>query len=108
MTSVAVSHKATTNTQYTGLDDGAVPVKVYRKAAFTVAHVAEPVKDTFFNNEFRTVKFVDQATSELFTNTLFAGHYDRLAADLVEGNTVVLEYEVGTNWIKSINGKVWN
>lgn len=108
MTTVAIKQTPTTTTPYTGLEDGAVPVKVYRKAAFTVAHVGEPVKDTFFNNEFRAVKFVDQATAELFTNSLFAGHYDRLAADLVEGSTAQVEYEVGTGWIKSINGKRWN
>lgn len=95
-------------TNYTGLDEGAVPVKVYRKAAFTVAHVGEPVKDSLFNAEFRTIKFVDQSTGELFTNTLYFGHYDRLAEDLVEGSTVVIEYEVGMNWIKSLNGKRWN
>ena len=95
-------------TNYTGLEEGAVPVKVYRKAAFTVAHVGEPVKDTFFNSEFRTVKFVDQATSELFTNSLYASHYDGLAQDLTEGSTAIVEYEVGTGWIKSINGKRWN
>lgn len=95
-------------TNYTGLEDGAEPVKVYRTAKFTVAHVSEPARDSFFNNDFRTVKFVDQSTSELFTNTLFAGHYDRLASDLTEGSTVEIVYEVGTNWIKSLNGKRWN
>lgn len=106
-TPIAINHKAST-TNYTGLEDGAEPVKVYRTAKFTVAHVSEPARDSFFNNDFRTVKFVDQSTSELFTNTLFAGHYDRLASDLIEGGTVELQYEVGSNWIKAINGKRWN
>lgn len=106
-TPIAINHKAST-TNYTGLEDGAEPVKVYRTAKFTVAHVSEPARDSFFNNDFRTVKFVDQSNSQLMTNFLMDGHYGRLAADLTEGGTVEIVYEVGSNWIKSLNGKRWN
>lgn len=95
-------------TNYTGLEEGAEPVKVYRTAKFTVAHVGEPVRDSFFSNDFRTVKFVDQSDSKLMTNFLMDGHYGRLAEDLTEGATVEIVYEVGSNWIKSLNGKRWN
>ena len=95
-------------TNYTGLEDGAEPVKVYRTAKFTVAHVGEPVREKFFNNDFRTFKFVDQSNSKLFTNSLLDAHYGRLAAEVYEGATVEIEYEVGTGWIKSVNGKRWN
>lgn len=108
MNAIAIEHKPTTRTNYTGVDEGAVPVKVYRKAQFMVAHVSEPVYDASWRNHFRHVKFVEVGSTELFTNTLFEGHYDRLAETLTDGKIVEIEYEVGTNWIRSINGKRWN
>lgn len=95
-------------TNYTGLEDGAEPVEVYRTAKFTVAHVGEPKRDSFFSNDFRTVKLVDQSNSQLMTSFLMDCHYGRLVSDLVEGGTIELQYEVGSNWIKAINGKRWN
>jgi hypothetical protein len=106
-TPIAINHKAPT-TNYIGIEDGAEPVKVYRTAKFTVAHVGEPVREKFFNNDFRTVKFVDQSNGRLFTNPLLADHFGRLAYDLSAGATVEIVYEVGTGWIKSVNGKRWN
>ena len=107
MTTVAINHKQN-RTQYTGLDEGAVPVTVYRKALFTVAHIGEAVEGGFGSSKFHEVKFVDQADGRLFTNSLYEGHMARLAEEFVEGATVQLEYAVGSGWIKSINGKRWN
>lgn len=106
-TPIAINYKAST-TNYTGLEDGAEPVKVYRTAKFIVAHVGEPVRDNFFRNDFREVKFIDVSNGEVFKNSLFDGHYSRLAEDLKDGNTVEITYEAGTGWIKSLNGKRWN
>lgn len=107
MTTVAINQKQN-RTQYTGLDEGAVPVTVYRKALFTVAHIGEAVEGGFGSSKFHVVKFVDQASGKLFENSLYEGHMDRLADTLVEGATVELEYAIGSGWIKSINGKRWN
>lgn len=95
-------------TNFTGYGDGEDPIKVYRKAIFTVVHVGEEVTDSFFKTEFREVKFVDQANGNIMINTLYAGHYPKLESELQVGEAVSLEYEVGSNWIKSINGKRWN
>lgn len=96
-------------TNYTGLEDGAEPVHVYRKAKFVVVHVGEPVTDTYFNSsQFRTVKFVEVGSTEVFTNQLYDGHYSRLAETLTEGNIVEIDYQVGDNWIRTIDGKRWN
>lgn len=109
MQAIAINHKPTTRTNYTGCEDGAVPVDVYRKARFVVVHVGEPVADSFFGgNEFREVKFVEVGTDKVFTNTLFNGHYDRLAETLATGNVVEIEYQLRNNWIRSVNGKRWN
>lgn len=83
-------------------------IKVYRTAKFIVAHVGEPKRDDFFRNDFRAVKFVDVSNGEIFNNSLFNGHYDRLKNDLKEGATVEITYEAGTGWIKSLNGQRWN
>lgn len=107
MKTIDINHKQS-RTNYTGLDEGAVPVKVYRKAKFVAVHVDEPKKDTMFNNYFREVKFVELGTDKVFVNTLFDGHYTRLQETLTTGNIVEIEYEVDTNWIRSVNGKRWN
>ena len=96
-------------TNYSGLDDGAEPVLVYRKAKFVVVNVGEPKADSFFGgSEFREVKFVEVGTANVFKNSLFEGHYPRLTSTLAEGNVVEVEYQVGSGWIRSINGKGWN
>lgn len=68
-------------TNYSGLDDGAEPVLVYRKAKFVVVNVGEPKADSFFGgSEFREVKFVEVGTANVFKNSLFEGHYPRLTS----------------------------
>lgn len=106
MNAIAIKHKPTTRINYTGVDEGAVPVKVYRKAQFIVAHVGAPEFDSFFSNEFISVKFVE-ADGTVFANHLFVGHKSRLPM-LKEGNTVELVYDTDTGWIKSIDGERWN
>lgn len=108
MNAIAIKH-IESRTPYTGLDEGAVPVHVYRKAKFVVVHVGEPVADSFFGgSEFRTVKFVEVGTDRVFTNPLYEGHYARLADTLTEGNVVEIHYQTGDNWIRSVNGERWN
>lgn len=110
MNAIAIEHKPTTRTNFTGCDDGAVPVKVYRKAQFVVAHIGEPEATNFFGSQskFRETRFVEVGTGHLFTNSLYDGHYDRLADTLTDGNIIEVEYEVGSNWIRSVNGQRWN
>lgn len=110
MNTIAINQKPTTRTNYIGCEEGAVPVTVYRKAKFVVVHVGEPAPTNFFGkqSEFRDVKFVELGTSKVFENSLYDGHYARLADTLATGNTVEIEYEVGSHWIKSVNNQRWN
>ena len=109
MTNAIEVRKVERRTNYSGLDAGAEPIEVYRRAKFVVVNVDEPKPDSFWNgNEFREVKFVELGTSRVFKNTLFNGHYSRLESTLAEGNVVDIEYQIGTGWIRSINGKEWN
>ena len=106
MTTVKINHKPTTTVAYTGLDGG-VPIDVKRTVDVVVAHVGEPTLDTFYNNEFVEVKFVEMGNSNVIRNSLFAGHLNRLPM-LKEGKVVTITYIVGTGWIESINGERWN
>lgn len=110
MTTQAIEvRQITKRTNYTNLEEGAEPVHVYRKAKFIVVNVGEPKADAFWNgSKFREVKFVEVGTTKVFKNSLFEGHYSRLASTLEEGNIVEVEYQTGSGWIRSINGKGWN
>lgn len=81
-------------------------VSVWRKTKVIVAYVGNPIYDGFFRNEFVPVTFIDEY-GKVIKNSLFAGHVKRLPM-LQEGNTVELVYEIGTDWIKSIDGERWN
>ena len=85
-------------------------VKVFKVENVLIAHVGEPVIDKGFNQPFRTVKFV-RPNGTIMTNSIFDGRVFRELADagiLVEGKTVELRYELGSGWIKSIDGKEWH
>ena len=109
MTRAVEVRKIEKRTNYKNLEDGAEPVAVYRKAKFVVVYVGEPKADSFWNGqEFREVRFVEVGTTKVFTNTLYDGHYSRLASTLEIGNVVEIEYQTESGWIRSINGKRWN
>lgn len=81
-------------------------VKVWRKAKVVVTFVGLPAYDNFFKGDFIPVSFIDEQ-GNVISSSLFANHINRLPM-LKVGNTVELVYEVGTHWIKSIDGERWN
>ncbi|ATW62223.1 hypothetical protein CQ476_22 [TM7 phage DolZOral124_53_65] len=83
-------------------------ISVYRKAKFVVVSIGEPKRDDFFNNDFRDITFVEVGTSKIFPSVLLDMHYERLQKKLERGNIVELDYDVNTNWIRSIDRKRWN
>lgn len=85
-------------------------VSVYKEEPMLIAHIGKPELDTFFNNNFRAVKFV-KADNSLLKNSIFDGRvFNELeeSGDLVEGNVVNIKYETGSGWIDTINGKDWH
>lgn len=111
MNTVNINHEPTTRVQYTGLPDGAVPIAVHRQAKFVISFISDPQYDAVFRNNFRSVAFVDLQTNKVFTNSIFDGKVcHQLMSDgtLKTGNIVTLDYEVGTGWIKTIDGKDWH
>jgi len=108
MTTIAVQDKSKVY-NYSGLDDHAQPVKVWREHKAVVAHIGKPEFDNFFRNEFVPVTFMLD-NGQLFKNSIFHGRqYEALVANgtLVEGKTVTVKYD-DMGWIKDINGQRWN
>lgn len=81
-------------------------IKVQRKAKVIVTFVGLPTYDDFFRGDFIPVNFIDEQ-GNVISGSLFANHINRLPM-LKVGNTVELVYEVGTHYIKSIDGERWN